>query len=181
MLSCIAWWGPSQFKCRRNHGITDCKHSRGGWSVHIFTWNFRGYGWTIKWCSQPQDAKWHDRRCWGTDAWWTRRCWWRLELCLRSCISCGFNGKKEWNRSGVGCSQPVILLHMRSMSINHFWCQVFELLICGVVSKAAISWNSKGSNTRPYMNSKSPSQSMPPSKIIFFPSFSPKLYGYDCN
>lgn len=114
MLSCIAWWGPSQFKCCRNHGIAHCKHSRGGWSVQIFTWNFRGYGWTIKWCSQPQDAKWHDRRCWGV--WWTRRCRWQLELCLRSCISCGFNGKKEKNRSGVGCSQPVILLHMRSMS-----------------------------------------------------------------
>lgn len=164
MLSCIAWWGPSQFKCRRNHGIAHCKHSRGGWSVQIFTWNFRGYGWTIKWCSQPQDAKWHDRRCWGV--WWTRRCRWQLELCLRSCISCGFNGKKRkkqiWGRLFSTCDFTSCEKY-----VNHFWCQVFELLICGVVSKAAISWNSKGSNTRPYMNSKSPSPSMPPSKIIF--------------
>ena len=88
-------------------------------------------------------------------------------------------GKRMWGRLFSTCD-----FTSYEKYVNHLWCQVFVLLVCGVVwcLKPPFLGTAKAATLGLLWFQHRRAKACHPARLFFlFFSFSPKLYGYNCN
>ena len=88
-------------------------------------------------------------------------------------------GKRMWGRLFSTCD-----FTSYEKYVNHFWCQVFVLLVCGVVwcLKPPFLGTAKAATLGLLWFQHRRAKACHPARLFVFSfSFSPKLYGYNCN